>query len=291
MYFKIKDNCSLKALIFNFSIIAAFFLLEETHHTKKRSIQKRDDCEENSSSSSDTRSTNLETNDSSGSLLSNDSGIELKMNGNDSDTELIDVTQSEIDDHDDEIVMMESDIDTDSDFERTSSDTELLIHERRTSDTHSNRSKCSNFVKRFVPSCLIRECGPVQCYGRVRNSLADSYGCVKMCMKCLKECGKSHHRKRSWTLREVRDQSKRTIKRTYQSVLNLIHLILLDRRVFLSTLLYGVFAFFTIITIEVNQCWVLYSSWISFQGQNQYATIILIIFLHLAGASPVGDRS
>ena len=270
MYFKIKDNCSLKALIFNFSIIAAFFLLEETHHTKKRSIQKRDDCEENSSSSSDTRSTNLETNDSSGSLLSNDSGIELKMNGNDSDTELIDVMQSEIDDHDDEIVMMESDIDTDSDFERMSSDTELLIHERRTSDTHSNRS---NFVKRFVPSCLIRECGSVQCYGRVRNSLADSYGCVVMCTECLKECGKSHHRKRSWTRREIRGQSKRTLKRTSQSVLNLIRLTLLDRRVFLSTLLYGVFAFFTIITIEVIEPILgtpqLYSTWSSFQGQNQ----------------------
>ena len=213
-------------------------------------IQKRD---ENSSSSSGTHSNNLETNDSSGSLLSNDSGIELKMNGSDSDTELIDVTQSEIDDHDDEIVMMESDIDTDSDFEQASSDTELLTHERRTSDTYSNCSKFSNFVKHFVPSCLIRECGPGQCYGRVRNSLADSYGCVVMCMECLKECGKSHHRKRSWMLRVVRGQSKRTIKKTCRSVLNLIRLILLDRRVFLSTLLYGVFAFFTIITIEVNQ--------------------------------------
>ena len=178
------------------------------------------------------------------------------MNGSDSDTELIDVMQSEIDDHDDEIVMMESDIDTDSNFEQASSDTELLIHERRTLDTYSSRSKCSNFVKRFVPSCLIRECGPVQCYGRVRNSLVDSYGCVKMCMKSLKECGKSHHRKQSWTLGEIRGQSKRTIKKMYQSVLNLIRLIVLDRRVFLSTLLYGVFAFFTIITIEVNQYWV-----------------------------------
>ena len=245
MYWRLLN---FNALLF----IAGFFLLEESLHTKKRSIQKRDDCEENSSCSCDTHSTNLETNDSSGSLLSNDSGIALKMNSSDSDTELIDVTQSEINDHDDEMIMIESDIDTDSDFEQASSDTELLIHERRTSDVHSSRSKCSNFVKRFIPSCLIRECGPQQCYGRVRNSLVDSYGCVKMCTKCLKESGKSHPRKRSWTLGEVRGQSKRTIKKMCQSMLNLIRLILLDRRVLLSTLLYGVFAFFTIITIEVN---------------------------------------
>ena len=210
-------------------------------------IQKRD---ENSSSSSGTHSTNLETNDSSGSLLSNDSGIELKMNGSDSDTELIDVTQSEIDDHDDEIVMMESDIDTDSDFEQASSDTELLTHERRTSDTYSNCSKFSNFVKHFVPSCLIRECGPGQCYGRVRNSLADSYGCVKMCTECLKSCVNCRYKKQ-WTPGEVKGQTKAKLRNARQSMLNLLRLIL-DRRIFLSTLLYALLAFFTITCNEVS---------------------------------------
>lgn len=215
-------------------------------------MKKRDshpDCEEDSFSSSnnDTHSTNFETNDSSGSLLSNDSGIELKMNGSDSDTELIDVTQSEMDDHDDELMMMESDVDTDSDFERVSSDTELLTSECRTSDT---RSSCSKWTKFVIPSCLVSQCGPRQCYGRVKNSLVDSYGCILVCTECLKECGKSHHSKR-WTPGEVRGQNKRTLKGTCLSLLNLIHLIF-DRRVFLSTLLYGVLAFFTIITNEVN---------------------------------------
>jgi hypothetical protein len=271
---------------------AGFFLLEETLHTKKRSIQKRDsyigheESTSSSTSSSNTHSTNLETNDSSGSLLSNDSGIELKMNASDSDTELIDVTQSEIDDHSDEILTMESDVDTtdlDSDFERVSSDTELLIHERRTSGSYSSRS---NFVKCFIPSCLARECGPGQCYNRVRNSLVDSYGCVVMCgAKCCGTCSKSHHSKRSWTPGEVRGQSKRILKSVCQSVMNLIRLILLDRRVFLSTLLYAVFAFFTIITIEVIKLLIQGT----YQGQSHYGA--MLFFLHSAGASPVGDGS
>ena len=172
------------------------------------------------------------------------------MNGSDSDTELIDVTQSEMDDHNDELMMMESDIDTDSDFERVSSDTELLVRENRTSETHSSHSKWSKFVKCCIPSCLVSQCGPRQCYGRVRNSLVDSYGCVLLCTECLKECDRSQ-RSKQWTPGEVRGQSKRTLKGTYLSLLNLIRLIF-DRRVFLSTLLYGVLAFFTIITNEVN---------------------------------------
>ncbi len=206
-------------------------------------------CAEDSSTSSDTHS-NLETNDSSGSLLSSDSGIELKMNGSDSDTELIDVTQPEINDHDDELVMMESDVDADSDFERVNSDTELLVNEYKTST--NSTSKCSRFAKRFIPSCLLRECGPGQCYGGVRNSLMDSYGCVVASVEYLKGCGKSHRHSKWSTGGEVRGHSKRTlVKRTYHSVLNLICLIL-DRRVFLSTLLYGVLAFFTIICNEVT---------------------------------------
>ena len=174
------------------------------------------------------------------------------MNGSDSDTELIDVTQPEIDDQDDELMMMESDIDTDSDFEPVSSDTELLVREHRTSDMHSNHSKWSKFVnKHFVSSCLIRECGPQNCYGRIRNSLVDSYGCVLLCTKCLKERGYKSLCNRRWTPGEVKGRSTRPLKGTCQSVLNMIRLIF-DRRVFLSTLLYGVFAFFTIITNEVT---------------------------------------
>ena len=237
--------------LYLFFYVAGFFLLEESLHTKEGSLKKRDShpgCEEDSSTGSDPYSISLETNDSSGSLLSNDSGIELKMNGSDSDTELIDVTQSKIYDHDDELMIVESDTDTDSDFERVNSDTELLVSEHKTSNT---TSKCSKVVKHFIPSCLVSECGPHQCYGRVRNSLMDSYRCVVVCVECFKGCGKSHHHG-TWSTGEVRDHSKSTfVKRMYRSVLNLICLIL-DRRVFLSTLLYGVLAFFAIICNEVN---------------------------------------
>ena len=233
-------------------LIAGFFLLEESLHTKKGNLERRGSHsgrEDDSTSSSDRSSTKLETNDSSGSLLSNDSGIELKLNGSDSDTELINVTQPEMADHDDKLMMMESDIDTDSDFERVNSDTELLISERRESRNSDTHSTCSRFVKRFIPSCFVSQCGPQQCYGSVRNSLSDSYGCVVVSMECLKGCGNSRHSK--WTPGEIRGQAKTTLKRTCHSLLNLIILIL-DRRVFLSTLLYSVLAFFTIICNEVN---------------------------------------
>ena len=235
-------------------LIAGFCLLEESLHTKKRSLGKsggHSGCQEDSTGN-DHHSTTLETKDSSGSLLSNDSGIELKMNGCDSDTELIDVTQPEKDDHDDELIMAESDIDTDSDFDRVNSDTELLISERnefRNSNTHSTRSRWSRFFKCLIPSCFISQCGPRRCYNSVRNSLTDSYGCVVMCVECLSSCGNSCTRR--WTPGESRGQANPTLKRMCYSILNLICLIF-DRRVFLYTLLYSILAFCAIICNEVN---------------------------------------
>ena len=190
----------------------------------------------------------METNESSSSLRSNDSGIELlssaKLSKDYSETELIDVTQSETDD--DELIMPESDIDTDSDFERVDSDTELLIKEAKNLDSrHSNSSVLSRFC---IPECLVRQCGPHQCYSSVRNSLMDSYGSVVLCVRCLKGCGSCHHR--NLTPGEPRNQAIEKLTRLSHSVLNLVRLIL-DRRVFLTTLLYGLFAFIGIICIEV----------------------------------------
>ena len=63
-------------------------------------------------------------------MQSNDSGIELfpsdKIDSD--DAEMIDFSNE--DTNSDGIVMAESDIDTDSDFERVNSDTELLVAER-----------------------------------------------------------------------------------------------------------------------------------------------------------------
>ena len=150
----------------------------------------------------------------------------------------------------DELMMVESDIDTDSDFEGVNSDTELLMKEHRdslNSESSQAHSYSSRFSKNYIPSCLISQCGPQQCYGSIRNSLSDSYGCVVVCVECLKGCGNSRHK---WTPGEVRGQARAKLRKAGRSMLNLLHLIL-DRRVFLSTLLYGLLAFVTIMCNEV----------------------------------------
>ena len=161
---------------------------------------------------------------------------------------------SQPDMNDDELIVMESDIDTDSDFETISSDTELLLKTQRDSkSTDGRRAHLYSSLRIFkssVSSCLIRECGPGQCYGRVRNSLADSYGCVMMCTECLKSCVNCHYKKQ-WTLGEVKGQAKAKFRNARHSMLNLFRLIL-DRRIFLSTLLYALLAFFTITCNEVS---------------------------------------
>ena len=200
----------------------------------------------------------METNESSSSLKSNDSGIELlsseTLSKNDSDTEqlLVDVTQSDTVTADDElIVMAESDIDADSDFERVNSSTELLIEDVKNLGnrrTQSNSSAISRFCTACIPECLVTQCGPRQCYNSLRNSLMDSYVCVVVSVECLKGCGSCH--RRNWTPGEAKSQAIEKLTRVGHSILNLLRLVL-DRRVFLSTLLYSLFAFFAIICNEV----------------------------------------
>ena len=224
-----------------------FLLLEESLQSVKR--RERKDSDSNHERTSNKTGAALETEDSASSLQSGDSGIELssgvKMN-NESDAN----KQPEMDD--DELTMMESDIDTDSNFDTIDPDTELLMKEHRDLDGSKINSHLSRYSKSSITSCLLRECGSRQCCGRVRNSLMDSYGCVVLCVERLKGCGNCHHSKQ-WRLGEVRGQAKVKLRKTRQSILTFIRLIL-DRRVFLSTLLYALLAFFTIMCNEVNQC-------------------------------------
>ena len=227
-------------------LTAAFLFLEESLHTKKGKRRDSTLSYEEGSVNSDTNT--FETN---GSLQSNDSGIELlsseKLSKDDSDTELIDLTRSEIDD-DDELVMVESDVDTDSDFERVNSDTELLVKEPRNSDSRHTRSN-STISRSCIPECLVTQCGPRQCYTTVRNSLMDSYHCVVVCLECLKGCDSCCHR--SWTPGEPGSQAMGKLTRLGHPILNLLRLIV-DRRVFLSTLLYGLLAFIVVMCNEVS---------------------------------------
>ena len=178
-----------------------------------------------------------------------------KLDKVDSDTELIDVTQPEIDD--DDLIIVESDVDTDSDFERVNSDTELLLLENCANSTSvgSTRTRFlftspKSRLHGCLSSCLSSQCGPRQWYDRVRNSLTDTYGCLVGCVASLRVCGKCRQR-RKWTPGEVRGQTVKKLKRLRHSVVNLVRLIF-DRRIFVSTFLYGLLAFFTIMCQEVG---------------------------------------
>ena len=232
--------------------LVAFLLLEESLHTKKRSGREDGSSNHEREGTWNGTAASLETEDSSSSLQlqSGDSGIELSngVKTIDSDANL------QPDTNDDELIMMESDIDTDSDFETIDSDTNLFLKTQRDSknlDGSKAHLYSSRFFKSSISSCLVRECGPRQCYGRVRNSVLDSYGCVVVCMKCLNSCANYRYSKR-WTPREVKGQAKTKLRKARHSVLNLLRLIL-DRRVFVSTLLYTLLAFFTIMCNEVSE--------------------------------------
>ena len=230
--------------------LVAFLLLEESLHTKKRGGKEDGGSNHERDGTWNGTAASLETEDSSSSLQSGDSGIELS-----SGMKMIDSTNLQPDINDDELITMESDIDTDSDFETINSDTKLLLKTQRDSknlDGGKTHLYSSRFFNSSVSSCLVSECGPRQCYGRVRNSLMDSYGCVVVCMECLKSCV---NYSKQWTPGEVKGQGKAKLRKARHSMLNLFRLIL-DRRVFLSTLLYALLAFFTIMCNEV-------SSWIA----------------------------
>ena len=169
--------------------LVAFLLLEESLDTKKRSVREDSWSNHESDRTWNDTAALLEAKDSStsSSLQSGDSGIELSNGAKTIDP---DINLPQPDTNDDDLIMMESDIDTDSDSETINSDTELLL------ETH--------------------------CHGK------------------------------QWTPGEVKGQAKAKLRKVRHSTLNLLCLIL-DRRVFLSTLLYALLAFFDIMCNEVSE--------------------------------------
>ena len=235
---------------------AAFLLLEESLHSK-RTGEREDNGPNLKDSDLGSGTTDLDTPDSTNSLQSIDSGIQLmsntRLNGLiSSDTELINVTQPEIDD--DDLIIVESDMDTDSDFDRVNSDSELLfVAERDEQLTNLEKARLVEVwrtrSRNCLSSCLSSQCGPRQWYDRVRNSLTDTYGCLVGCVASLRGCGGC--RRNNWTPGEVRGQSLEKFKGAGRSVIDFLRLIL-DRRVFVSTFLYGSFAFLVVMCNEVN---------------------------------------
>lgn len=239
--------------------VAAFLFLEETLYTKKNKKRKNSSPEESSVETSLTG----DRVDSSGSMQSNDSGIELLPGDKiDSDTEMIDLSNDNP--SPDGIMMAESDVDTDSDFERVNSDTELLLSERlearKLSKSQNQNYTCSRlrscftkFRKHCVPECIFTECAPTQCYGSARHSVTDSYESIVACVRYVKICGARCCCRKKWTPGETTEstsEGKAKLRLFRRSIMDMARLVV-DRRVFLSTLLYGLVAFIVIISNEV----------------------------------------
>ena len=236
---------------------ASFFFLEESLHTKRRN--RRFNGEEGSVIDT---SLSEERNDSSSSMQSNDSGIELVTSERrKSDTELLDLSNGDIDDIDeyttspDGLLMAESDVDTDSDFERVDSGTELLIAERQEEAKNLRRSqgRLQNCLIKFrevcIPECIFTQCTPTHCYHSARHSVVDSYENTVACLECLKvSCSCWGQR---WTPGEAGSGGRVKLRKAGRSFIDVLRL-MLDRRVFLSTLLYGLLSFVSIISNEVN---------------------------------------
>ena len=200
-----------------------------------------------------------ERNDSSGSMQSNDSGIELLTNERlDSETELYDLSNDDetLNTTDPGLLIAESDIDTDSDMERVNSDTELLIsvRERERKSSNANRG-CSaecwpKFRQYCIPECIFTQCSPGQCFNSARNSVMDSYESCVACVMCLKgSC--TCCCKRNWSPGEAKSDGRGKLKKFGRSVFGVLWL-MVDRRVFLSTLMYGLTSFVIIISNEVK---------------------------------------
>ena len=251
--------------------VAAFLFLEETLYTKKNKRRKNSGDSSNSSREEGSVEISLTGDrvDSAGSMQSTDSGIELLPSDKiDSDTEMIDLSNNDDDPSPpDGIMMAESDIDTDSDFERVNSDTELLVTERREARKYQNykssglRNCFTKFRKHCVPECIFTECAPSQCYGSARHSVIDSYESIFACVRCVKICSTRFCcccRRNKWTPPgetgsgggKSGGDGRDKVRIVRRSIVDMLRLVV-DRRVFLSTLLYGLVAFIVIISNEV----------------------------------------
>lgn len=193
---------SVRYLGFFFStcnVLVALIFLEETLHTKKK------------------RRSNSRDNSDSSVILSEDSGIELMRQERD----------QEVDDSDVEMVQIaESDIDSQSDFEVVSSDTELLIESRR---RRPQRTKLPG------TTALCRKARE-----KTQEYKDDFHSCVSCCVG-IKECS-------STKARDVFLEKLKAIAAKLKEMFTLLR----DGRVLISTSLYGLFAFASIMSQEVS---------------------------------------
>ena len=199
----------IKNLYLNIVYIGAYFFLDETLHTK---IKNRRGSRSEASSDSDP-------------LLSPslDSGIEMSQQGEVTDAEESDVEPLVLSET---IQIVESDIDSQSDFEDVSSSTELLLEERRNAPDFKEQVKYRNTLG-FL--------------GRTKYKLRS---CNQQCKSCITGC-LACTPKKACTLIDTK-------LRAGWSKLKMMLSLIRDRRVIVSTSLYGILAFASIMSQEVR---------------------------------------
>lgn len=136
-------------------------------------------------------------------------------------------------------MVAESDIDTDSDFERVSSDTNLLIRERAEPDLRKRPCPRGVCLGALFPCILIKK------------RIVD---CVETPLVIVTYLWSARKRD-SWSPRKK--LSKVAVAKKARSALNHVKetaLLMVDRRVFLGTFLYGLFALIAIMGTEVCVC-------------------------------------
>ena len=177
------------------------------------------------------------------SAPSNDSGIGLNpaTQQSDSDTEMINLGDGGVE-ATEEIVIAESDIDTESDFETDTSDTDLLIK-----TTGSQLQKPS--PQQRILNCL----NPLPLFLKIKDRFTDCFSSIVACVTCVagcKLCMGCSSGGQKCSLHSVRRGAVCRLKKIGSKLLQ-TGLLFKDRRVLLSTLLYGLASFIFIIQNEV----------------------------------------
>ena len=131
-------------------------------------------------------------------------------------------------------LIVESDVDSESDPEAIASDTELLVNERRRGRTRG----------RTRVSCWVN---PREYFN---DTLAKVPRCYAGCITCAVACYSC-----SWAHQLAREKVKEIMLnqlRTVWSTMKQIFCLMKDRRILLSTSLYGLYGYLSLISIEVG---------------------------------------
>ena len=206
----------------------AYLFLDETLHTKKK---KGGSQREQEGVSGQSDSSQLDSSQLDSSQVSSNSDIEMVKQ--DGETEDSDVEMQQLSGASDLIV--ESDIDSQSDYEvvsAESSDVELLL---RVPEHKKHRRRWVTRVRNYAPSKVA-----VRVKERAHHYQKQCIVCVTWCTHCKEEC--TPQNTRSFVVRKLKAGVAK---------LKMMLTLMRDRRVLLSTMLYGLMAGITIISSEV----------------------------------------